>query len=249
MEVHHHRSTGSQKWTHYLWEFIMLFLAVYLGFLVENLREYRIENKRADSYIGSFYDDLKTDTSKLNSLIRSETDKVNKLGIFKACYDSLLQNHNPSSLLAIIKNTQFKNGFNPEKRTLDQLFNAGGFRLLKKEDADSITGYVGGCSILESFKNTVYQHTQDNLRDIFNQIVSFPANASLNRYLAEQPIIDVDSTALQVFRTDDKHLLEQYFNTLLQYIRVIVLHRNLMKWVNQKAAGLIDYFKKKYRFN
>ena len=42
MEVHHHTHlasgkthTARKKWTHYFWEFLMLFLAVFCGFLAE----------------------------------------------------------------------------------------------------------------------------------------------------------------------------------------------------------------------
>jgi hypothetical protein len=38
MEVHQHSHTPRKKWHHYFWEFLMLFLAVTLGFLVENQR-------------------------------------------------------------------------------------------------------------------------------------------------------------------------------------------------------------------
>ena len=47
MEVHHHAHTARKKWTHYFWEFFMLFLAVTLGFFVENKREHYIEHQRA----------------------------------------------------------------------------------------------------------------------------------------------------------------------------------------------------------
>ena len=33
MEVHAHTHTARKKWTHYFWEFLMLFLAVFCGFL------------------------------------------------------------------------------------------------------------------------------------------------------------------------------------------------------------------------
>ena len=40
MEVHHpHHVTHKKKWGEYLLEFLMLFLAVFLGFLAENWRE------------------------------------------------------------------------------------------------------------------------------------------------------------------------------------------------------------------
>jgi hypothetical protein len=246
MEVHTHTHTARKKWTHYFWEFLMLFLAVFCGFLAENLREDRIEHKRADKYIESFYEDLQVDTSKLNRVIKIETRKVKKLEVYKSCYDSLLQNQNPKSFLEIIKNSAFNNAFGPEQRTIRQLFNAGGFRLLKKDDVDSITSYVQRCEIIENFERTAYQQTQDNLRNFFNQFIDFSANASLNSNLSDNPNFDVTSITIPLMATGSKHLLNEYFNTLLQYIRVIVNHRNLLLRVNEKAEGLIEYFKKKY---
>ena len=43
MEVHAHTHTARKKWTHYFWEFIMLFLAVFCG----------LERRR----LGTFEDD------------------------------------------------------------------------------------------------------------------------------------------------------------------------------------------------
>lgn len=229
----------------------MLFLAVYLGFLVENLREHRIEHKRAHKYIESFYEDLKTDTAKLNRLISTENRKATRLMVFKSCYDSLLQNKNPVSFLDIIRHSAFNNAFGPEQRTINQLSNAGGFRLLKTEDADSITSYIQRCKVIENFESTVFQQTQDNLRNLFNQLIDFSANTSLNSNLLESPGLIVDSIPVTIafMAPGTKHMLNEYFNTLLQYIRVIVNHRNLMDRINEKAVGLIEYFKKKYDFD
>src|SRR5687768_10481992 len=45
MEVHHHPHVHhSTKWKSYLYEFLMLFLAVTAGFFVENQREHYIEH-------------------------------------------------------------------------------------------------------------------------------------------------------------------------------------------------------------
>jgi hypothetical protein len=73
MEVHHHSDSsahglhgGKKKWTHYFWEFLMLFLAVTLGFLVENEREHYIERKRAKEYARLLADDLTFDIAELN---------------------------------------------------------------------------------------------------------------------------------------------------------------------------------------
>lgn len=227
----------------------MLFLAVYLGFLVENLREHRIEQKRADKYVESFYEDLKTDTAKLNRVIGLETRRATRLLIFKSCYDSLMQNQSPHSFLEIIKNTSYNNGFGPEQRTINQLTNAGGFRLLKEEDADSIASYIQRCNVIENFEKTVYQQTQDNIRTIFNRFIDFSANATLNPNLLESPGLFIESTTVPLMAESNKNMINEYFNTVLQYIRVTVNHRNLMARVKEKAEGVIKYFKTKYGFN
>ena len=64
MEVHAHThpsaSSGHRKkWTHYFWEFLMLFLAVFCGFLAENQREHIIEHQRELQFMKSLLIDLK----------------------------------------------------------------------------------------------------------------------------------------------------------------------------------------------
>jgi len=90
MEVHAHSHTARKKWTHYLWEFLMLFLAVFCGFLAEYQLEHKIENDRGKQYIISFFDDLKYDTSHLTAVINNYKEKVNSLNVISKCYDSVL---------------------------------------------------------------------------------------------------------------------------------------------------------------
>ena len=58
MEVHAHTHTARKKWTHYFWEFIMLFLAVFCGFLAEYLLEHKIEKEKGKQFAISFREDL-----------------------------------------------------------------------------------------------------------------------------------------------------------------------------------------------
>ncbi|HUS01687.1 MAG TPA: hypothetical protein VMY77_08170 [Chitinophagaceae bacterium] len=71
MEVHKHphHVTHKKKWTEYLLEFFMLFLAVFLGFVAENVREHLSERKREKEYIISIIEDLKMDSAKLSKSI------------------------------------------------------------------------------------------------------------------------------------------------------------------------------------
>jgi hypothetical protein len=70
MEVHSHTHTTEKKWTHYIWEFLMLFLAVFCGFLAENIREHKIEKSREKQFMRSLIEDLKADTTSIVNLTK-----------------------------------------------------------------------------------------------------------------------------------------------------------------------------------
>ena len=74
MEVHAHTHTARKKWTHYFWEFIMLFLAVFAGFLAENQREHFVEHQREKQFVRSLFNDIKADTANLARIINARTN-------------------------------------------------------------------------------------------------------------------------------------------------------------------------------
>jgi hypothetical protein len=66
MEVHHH-SHHPKKWKEYISEFLMLFLAVSLGFLAENVREEQIIEHQTESVIAQLRLELMQDTAQLSN--------------------------------------------------------------------------------------------------------------------------------------------------------------------------------------
>ena len=93
MEVHAHSHTPGKKWTHYFWEFFMMFLAVFCGFLAENQREHIVEGNRAKEYAALLLEDLKNDSAYINEVTASQ----------------LLMLHRADTLLAILSSDQFIN--------------------------------------------------------------------------------------------------------------------------------------------
>lgn len=84
MEVHAHSHTPRKKWTHYLWELLMLFLAVFCGFLAEYKLETIIEKHRETDYINGFVNNLKSDRNTIDTTIELNRTRLKYL-------DSLLQ--------------------------------------------------------------------------------------------------------------------------------------------------------------
>ena len=77
MEVHHHAGHhGPKKWKEYITEFLMLFLAVTLGFLAENIREEQVIAHQTESVIAQLRLELMQDTAQLtvSKNARSKSD-------------------------------------------------------------------------------------------------------------------------------------------------------------------------------
>src|SRR6185369_4972696 len=131
-----------KKWTHYLWEFLMLFLAIFSGFLAENWREHMVEKQREKQFIISYIEDLKLDTANINNNLLLRNNKINEL-------DSLLyslNNGDPDSHSKMIyfwaRRLTRTNRFLSSDRTIKQLKNSGGLRLIRNQAAsDSIMAY------------------------------------------------------------------------------------------------------------
>ena len=71
MEVHHHAHDPAaphhkKNWKSYFWEFLMLFLAVFCGFLAEYQLEHKIERDREKAYMKGIVENLQYDIIRCN---------------------------------------------------------------------------------------------------------------------------------------------------------------------------------------
>ena len=62
MEVHHHPHVEKKNFKEYFLEFLMIFLAVTMGFFAESLREHVSDNSKEHEYVSALKKDLATDT-------------------------------------------------------------------------------------------------------------------------------------------------------------------------------------------
>lgn len=77
MEVHHHPNVEKKNLKGYILEGLMIFLAVTMGFIAENIREHITEHKNAKILAQSLLEDIKKDTASLHSLIAYSYKKRN----------------------------------------------------------------------------------------------------------------------------------------------------------------------------
>jgi hypothetical protein len=143
MEVHAHTHTSRKKWTHYFWEFLMLFLAVFCGFFAEYQLEHKIERDRAKQLARSFYEELKNDSANVVLKTANRVKQENAIKyLMKYFKDSSLTNVPKIFALNFLYGITFRTPslFEPKTVVLEQLKNSGSLRYFKSNELQKLIG-------------------------------------------------------------------------------------------------------------
>jgi len=243
MEVHAHAHTPRKKWTHYFWEFLMLFLAVTLGFFVENQREHYIEQRREKQFMRSMKKDLEMDTTIINRQLRFFNRNNTRL-------DSLIYLLNDPDIKTKTADVYFLareasriSFFIYTDRTINQMKNSGAFRLISKPQvADSIIDYYRTITDAIKKMEDAEIHEIEEFRKltvlifdprIFDSL--FTETGGLKRPAGNPPLQTYDPRQLMAL------------SGWVHYIKTARFLMTLIKnEVKNKAINLIELLKKEY---
>ena len=161
MEVHHH-SHHPKKWKEYITEFLMLFLAVSLGFFAENLRERQIEKHREISYLKNVHEDLQLDLKNIDNVMNQNTIRLQAMDtLFQKINNNTITNED---VYYYIRNLALRATFESSHVGLDQIKSAGGLRMIKNPEIISgIQEYERALDALEKLEN-VRERTLEQAR-------------------------------------------------------------------------------------
>jgi hypothetical protein len=127
----------------YVFEFGLLFLAVFFGFFADSLREENSEKKLAFELAKSFYEELKNDSvtvlSKVDGRIKKERAIEYMIAFFK---DSSLQTSSKSLSINFLWATTIRTPiiFTPRTVVLEQLKSSGSLRYFKNQRLQQLVG-------------------------------------------------------------------------------------------------------------
>jgi hypothetical protein len=144
MEVHTHpQHTEKKNWKTYLWEFLMLFLAVFCGFMAENIREHKVEHERAKELAINLYKETLADSATVQHMMETRKIKENECSYFIAYVkDSSLTHLNDHFFhafsWALIQTSRIL--FEPNDGILNQLKNSGELRYFKSPELQAAVG-------------------------------------------------------------------------------------------------------------
>jgi len=225
MEVHHHSHTPRKKWTHYFWEFLMLFLAVFCGFLAENKREHYVEKTRAKEYATSLIIDLRKDSIHIGNIIEHRTAREQNLEILMDELEKKPANQNDTLLFQIGAYDLANRSYVVlQTGTYEQIRNSGSLRYFNNETAAAMVKY-------ESTRATLEKQNEIENKYVLENIIPLRAkfcNPKYLRYEKEDKLF----TATDPLITKDPEIQSQLYRSI-----IFLQERNRIYTENLKNAA------------
>jgi hypothetical protein len=216
----------------YLFEFLMIFFAVFCGFIADNWREQLSEHKREKTFIKSIVEDLKSDTLESNIII--ERLKIINKGLDSVLIElsspGVLENSN--NVFRLWTKNMGLEVFVSNDRTIQQLKSSGELRLIRnKAVSDRIMKYD---QTLKKY------YTQSNL--MYNAMTNMTYYSQLFDFinLNKNQNIPVPLTE------QGKKSLNQAYANLDLWNRGLIGLISWLEIVNEEGKSLVVFIQKEY---
>ncbi|HEY4785985.1 MAG TPA: hypothetical protein VIH57_08045 [Bacteroidales bacterium] len=245
MEVHHHpkHSDKPRKYKEYLFEFLVIFIAIIGSFFAENIREHNIERHREKEYMRSMLQDLRTDSANLTSIIAKNKQQISGLDSLLGVMNNKLTGEELKQFYILdLKYTLNYNALNPVNRTISQLMNTGGLSLIKKKNvSDGIVGYNE--VILVVLKQT--ELLENRFTKILDQQSDIVDLQEIVRLKHGSPIQQL--TEFPDLLTSDKKTLHSYYFNIISFKGAIDAYTQRLREVLKQNMMLFELIRKEYR--
>ncbi len=241
----------TKSWKKYFIEFLMLFLAVTLGFFADNIRDSFTNKNQEKEYILSMIEDAKNDRLNIKKAIHNNEVRKKILdSLSKYCY---YYNANEDSInyklyrnyMMVLLRPDF---LNFSELTVQQLKNAGGMRLIKNKNAiNEIIRYNLAEKQLENQQNYYENYQNKSIAlgmKIFNHQV-YDAIEEAHKKGAENPFSNIDFALLD----DNSKQLKEFSNHCNMYGGIVDYYKMLLENVDARADTLINTLQKEYKID
>ncbi len=243
MEVHHHPDLHHKKkrFKEYFLEFLMLFLAVTLGFFAEQIREGFTDRRREEAYMNSMIQDLKVDTASLSSNIRLRQQREEMIDSLILLLSSPDVKENGNAIYFFGRSISPPMYFFPDDRTIQQLKSTGSLRLVSNmQISNSIMDYD------RKMRQQIFEYTDEQeVRGESRQIAIKIFDGKVFNEMIRNNGIDRPVNIPQLF-TYDVTLINEYI-VQTQYLRKVnQLQVMRAKELFTQAKQLMGLIKKEY---
>ncbi len=189
-------ASGSKRdWTSYFKEFLMLFLAVFFGFMAENYRDKLTEEAWAKDLAINLYEELKVDSAiveiKTENRIKQEKSLQELMQYFE---DSSLTDVSKTFVVNFSYGISFRTPslFEPRTVILDQLKNSGSLRYFKNRELQKL---IGDLSVAIYNINDRQRLETDVRKEYINPLIVLHYDYDFHRMLIKDSVSYINAVA------------------------------------------------------
>jgi hypothetical protein len=258
MEIHHH-AHKPKNWKEYITEFLMLFLAVSLGFLAENIRESYVEKERAHELVSSFIKDVDLNVHFIDSLMKGDKKSLLKCDS-TALY--IIKTNKDIDLGFVYKIPSHSYRYLSNNDTYEQMKSSGSLRYIKDTALLRMMIEYSNLSKATEFRSVVqeYDYTANEFQNTLNKFkpIEIAANTHAEGVLSYGNRYIEDSTD-KTFFTETAELtkgkkyilpnskMNEFKENLVPVIyrrtSLIVSTMNFLNLTKRSGQDLIKYYK------
>jgi hypothetical protein len=245
MEVHHHPDLHHKKknFKEYFLEFLMIFLAVTLGFFAENIRENIGDASKEKQYIHALYEDMEQDSVRISASLAFCGRQIQKIDSLIYIINQPLPESNEINAAYFCARMATRSFYFEETdRTIQQLNSTGDFRLIKDLAlADSIIEYEKNMATYKDNRPTDVQERQ----------FLYPFIASIFDANVFQIMVDSSNhiqriTGLHTLDISDKKLNNQFIYYLHQAKSTITAEKIYLLKILQQTSDIRNIIHENY---
>ncbi len=241
MEVHAHTHTARKKWTHYFWEFLMLFLAVFCGFLAEYQLEHKIEKDREHQYMKSMVADLGADTLMLEKNVSVRQSRLMMMDSLIVLLNSQDRNRHGNDIYYYARSISPPANMFPNDGTIQQLKSSGNLRLIRNINiTNSIMAYD------QKMRSVLFEMGDEiEIRAEYRQLARKLFRTEVFHEMIAADTVGRPTNNPQLY-TNDPELLNEYVGQIQYVKRVHQAQLIRSEQLLEQAKKLIADIKKEY---
>lgn len=229
----------------FLREFLMLFLAISLGFFVENYREQIIEDKRELDFVNSFKNDLKNDISELDVLILRRKEREIQIDSIYFIFKNKKFNEYSNDLYFYARYLPRPSRFFANNASIDQLKNSGSLTLIKNQKViDTLLGYNDNFLFIDYIREReeyLVQRIFDQINIIFDPFVFDQMTVYDIEFTKPKGSVSINYSDIQTNKT---------FLSNLQYLKTV--NKAQLGWFiehSKRAKNILNFLDNTYNMN
>jgi hypothetical protein len=250
MEVHHHPHIEKKNFKEYFLEFLMIFLAVTLGFFAENIRENLSDREKEHADISSLVRDLTADSLMIESSLQDYQNGKLEIDSLMELIRSGKYKEEPQTLYRLAYQTRGSRVFEYSNVTFQQMESSGSLGLIRNE---AIRNY------LVNYNNTVNTdirsletrllETEKNQADLQNNLLNdtfYPSPDSIiYRHALKTNFYKPGDHTAVTSRDQEAQFLKLY-NLLFERNLIINFYQIELGKLKDENTELLSSIKKKY---